>query len=73
MSTTCKVVKPIDTFGCIAQQTKHHGSSLRRRVCVIDLALGDQLPTHMHVVEGYAAKTRMQVITDTQKISQEGT
>jgi hypothetical protein len=23
----CKVVKPIDTFGCIAQQTKHQGSS----------------------------------------------
>ena len=58
----------------VASLSKPSTKALRKQegLC-IDLALGDQLPTRMHVVERYAVNRRMQVITDTQKISQEST
>ena len=54
----------------VASLSKPSTKALRKQegLC-IDLALGDQLPTHEHVVKIYVENIRMQVITDTQKIS----
>ena len=55
----------------VASLSKPSTKALRKQegLC-IDLALGDQLPTHEHVVKKiYVENIRMQVITDTQKTS----